>query len=61
MNPRGDPPAAAATTDEEPKVADPSIPGRMVSAKKANQPFLACVRIPAFTQLTGLLLMHPQL
>ncbi|KAF7978313.1 hypothetical protein HWV62_921 [Athelia sp. TMB] len=41
MNPRGDPPAAAATTDEEPKVADPSIPGRMVSAKKANQPFLA--------------------
>ncbi|TRM68536.1 cytochrome b5-like heme/steroid binding domain-containing protein [Schizophyllum amplum] len=27
--------------DDTPKVPDPSIPGRMVSTKKANQPFLA--------------------
>ena len=26
--------------DEGPKVADPAIPDRMVSTKRANQPFL---------------------
>lgn len=29
--------------DDGPKVADPAIPDRMVSTKRANQPFLKCV------------------
>lgn len=29
--------------DDGPKVADPAIPDRMVSTKRANQPFLAYV------------------
>src|SRR6266702_4588142 len=29
--------------DDGPKVADPAIPDRMVSTKRANQPFLSCV------------------
>jgi hypothetical protein len=29
--------------DDDPKVPDPAIPNRMVSTKRANQPFLACV------------------
>lgn len=60
LNPHGDPPVANTTTkeDEEPKVADPSIPGRKVSTKKANQPFLACVFIPNFTQSIGNLMIR---
>jgi hypothetical protein len=29
--------------DDGPKVADPAIPDRLVSTKRANQPFLAYV------------------
>lgn len=29
--------------DDGPKVPDPAIPDRMVSTKRANQPFLKCV------------------
>ena len=43
LNPRGDGSPALTDEDKLPKVPDPSNPDRMVSAKKANQPFLACV------------------
>jgi len=32
--------------DSTDKVADPNIPGRMVSNKSANRPFLAYVSVP---------------
>lgn len=32
--------------DDSPKVADPSIPNRMVSTKNANKPFLSYVLPP---------------
>ncbi|KAF7301593.1 Sterol metabolism-related protein [Mycena indigotica] len=37
----GQEPERYVVPESEPKVADPHIPDRMVSAKKANQPFLA--------------------